>query len=488
MTCETTENEATTTTSSAPKTDVENTTSNTITNNGSSSDDNHHHPVKVLDSNDEVEVEGGVGGVGGETSKTDECSSESENKPALTEEKDCKMMIGDYTVEYLLERVQQKIERRTKDWDILNHAIDLPSLRREEIELGAELGEGGFFKVFEVQKIALQNDGEDETETEVPVEDEFDDDFGVIQNRRYLQRHCLRKGRKGKQDCRYALKSMKAGALRDPGLFVNTLVDMAIEAKFLTAVKHPNIIKMRAVSENFISCGADSFILLDRLYQTLTDKIAFWKDKDENGFVKLFDFRGKKQKAFLSERLAVSFDIASALEYLHDRNIIYRDLKPDNLGFDVRGDIKLFDFGLATEFDKEKHGGYKLTGDTGTIRYMAPEVAMEHNYTEKADVYSFGILLWEILSMETPYGKLHGGKIEYSVCHLGLRPKIDPKWPSALRRLLEDCFAGQPRRPGMEVICTVLRREANELADKKLRDSEWMDSSKTAMSARYYED
>ena len=153
-------------------------------------------------------------------------------------------------------------------------------------------------------------------------------------------------------------------------------------------------------------------------------------------------------------------------------------------GFDVRGDIKLFDFGLATEFDKEKHGPYKLTGDTGTIRYMAPEVAMEQTYTEKADVYSFGILLWQLMSLESPYGRMPAQKIEYSVCHLGLRPKIDASWPEPIQKLLEDCFASQPRRPSMDQVCTVLRREANSLGDKKLRDKEWKAASKTTMSAR----
>ena len=78
----------------------------------------------------------------------------------------------------------------------------------------------------------------------------------------------------------------------------------------------PNILKLRALS---VDVGANSFIILDRLYQTLTDKIAYWKERRDNGFVNFFDFRGKKQKAFLAERLAVGFDIASALEYLHER-------------------------------------------------------------------------------------------------------------------------------------------------------------------------
>ena len=81
----------------------------------------------------------------------------------------------------------------------------------------------------------------------------------------------------------------------------------------------PNILKIRGLSQDFIDAGANSFIILDRLYQTLTEKISYWKDRRDNGFVNFFDFRGKKQKAFLAERLAVGFDIASALEYLHER-------------------------------------------------------------------------------------------------------------------------------------------------------------------------
>lgn len=57
-------------------------------------------------------------------------------------------------------------------------------------------------------------------------------------------------------------------------------------------------------------------------------------------------------------------------------SVIYRDLKPDNIGFDVRGDVKIFDLGLAKEIDpktKLEDGTYNLTADTGSLRYMAPE-------------------------------------------------------------------------------------------------------------------
>eukprot|EP00529_Nitzschia_sp_RCC80_P024100 CAMPEP_0113448372 /NCGR_PEP_ID=MMETSP0014_2-20120614/4732_1 /TAXON_ID=2857 /ORGANISM="Nitzschia sp." /LENGTH=456 /DNA_ID=CAMNT_0000339581 /DNA_START=332 /DNA_END=1702 /DNA_ORIENTATION=- /assembly_acc=CAM_ASM_000159 len=417
-------------------------------------------------------------------------------------------MIGGYKEEDLINRARELVARRTKDWEItsLKHEERVPRLHNDEIELGKFLGEGGFFTVHEIDKIALRkhNNEDDETErangdTEHYDDDDTagisryyddDDDFtGVVQNRRFMEKHCIRKGKSRLH--RYAFKTMKPECKENPRTFVSTMVDLAIECRFLATVRHPSIIKLRAVSDGFIS-SADDFLVLDRLYMTLTEKIVKWKDWNENGFAKLFDFGGKKKKKFLSDRLTVVYDVASAIAYLHDRSIIYRDLKSDNVGFDVRGDAKLFDFGLATEFDVAKHGNYKLTGDTGTIRYMAPEVCNSQPYTEKADVYSFGILLWQILALADPYPNMSSGVIEYKVCHLGLRPKIDPTWSNAIRRLLQDCFAGQPRRPTMDVACSVLRREVNLLSDKKLVDDGILDSSRSAisarLSARYYEE
>jgi serine/threonine protein kinase len=169
-------------------------------------------------------------------------------------------------------------------------------------------------------------------------------------------------------------------------------------------------------------------------------------------------------------------------------SIIYRDLKPNNIGFDVRDDVKIFDFGLATEYDPHKvnkNSAFKLTGDTGTIRYMAPEVALKQRYDETADVYSFSVLLWEMIALKDPYEGLSDQAVERKVIYAGHRPKIDPQWSNGLRRLMHDCFASSPRRPHMDLVCDVLRQEINKLSDKKLVDAEVVDSARSAMSARH---
>ena len=118
----------------------------------------------------------------------------------------------------------------------------------------------------------------------------------------------------------------------------------------------------------------------------------------------------------------VAAEIAAGFAYLHRKNILYRDTKPQNIGLDHNGHAKIFDLGLAKELhdgDRRKH-----TGNCGTKRYMSPECGRFEHYGLSSDVYSFSLLLWEILSLERPFAKLTAKDFSDKVYYGNKRPNI----------------------------------------------------------------
>lgn len=175
---------------------------------------------------------------------------------------------------------------------------------------------------------------------------------------------------------RYAFKTIQSSAKKDPAQFVSSVMDLVIESRYLAVLKHPNIIKMRAVSlSSPYEEGRRAFVVIDKLYNILSDLLKNqWKERMPGAF-KFLKSAKKKAQDFWIERLIAASDIASAISYLHQHGIVYRDIKPHNVGVDVRGDYKVFDFGLAREMLPElenEDGTYRFTGGSGSLRYMAP--------------------------------------------------------------------------------------------------------------------
>lgn len=278
--------------------------------------------------------------------------------------------------------------------------------------------------------------------------------------------HLARK--KDRKGGRFALKQVNPDmrhSRRQNISFLKGIVDLAMEAKFLSSLDHPNIISLCGYSKH----GPSDFIIVERLKGTLSARFKDWMkiDRQCKGVTGVFTGSKKKEAALYESRIGVAHDIASAAQYLHSQNIIFRDLKPDNIGFDVSGALKIFDFGLAKELretDRNEDGLYNLTGMTGAMRYMAPEVGLGKPYNLTADVYSWSMIMWFILALEPPFGLYTEDMIRDRVFHRGSRPRVFESWSEPLGDAMKRAWdVDISKRPSFSEIIVILKMEMLDL-------------------------
>jgi len=364
----------------------------------------------------------------------------------------------------------------------------VPKFGHHEIEAGPILGLGGFCAVREVIGISL-DPYLSHLQPDAQVKD---GEFHETETREYMAKYCLRV-----KSARYAIKKMKK-EFEDEKLKYRGMLDLAIEAEYLSHLAHPNIIKMRGSLDCKSSVREEGFyIILDRLYETLQQKIdIIWPKEYKIGPLAFIGKdKGKMRRIFL-ERMIVAHDLSSVFRYLHSKRIVYRDLKPENIGFDVRGDVKLFDFGLCKELPKLSANQnsstiYKLTARTGSIPYMAPECMLGQKYNQSVDVFSFGILLWEIFALKIPFKGFNRLDFMQRVCKGPmLRPDGSIKCPPLTKAIMKECWEHEAKnRPDFNRISMVIRGEMNDMTEglnASLRDrtTHLMNRSRNSMHTR----
>ena len=135
-----------------------------------------------------------------------------------------------------------------------------------------------------------------------------------------------------------------------------------------------------------------------------------------------------------------------------------RDLKPNNIGF-LKGHVKLFDFGLSRELPQlDVHMPFEMSGKVGTLRYMAVEVAMHRPYNVAADVYSWSMVCYELMTLQKPFGGWTRDMHNNLVCGKGVRPEFTTDINMQLKQLLEQCWAQKAKdRPNMRQVVDRLR-------------------------------
>ncbi|XP_042392906.1 serine/threonine-protein kinase STY46-like isoform X2 [Zingiber officinale] len=178
----------------------------------------------------------------------------------------------------------------------------------------------------------------------------------------------------------------------------------------------------------------------------------------------VYDYLHKHKGLFkLPTLLRVAIDVSKGMNYLHQNNIIHRDLKAANLLMDENEIVKVADFGVA----RVKAESGVMTAETGTYRWMAPEVIEHKPYDHKADVFSFGIVLWELLTAKLPYEYLTPLQAAVGVVQKGLRPTIPKDAHPKLAELLEKCWKQNPiDRPDFSEILEMLELFAKEVGEE----------------------
>ncbi|GAM24346.1 hypothetical protein SAMD00019534_075210 [Acytostelium subglobosum LB1] len=189
------------------------------------------------------------------------------------------------------------------------------------------------------------------------------------------------------------------------------------ELTILSKLRHPNIVLlMAACTQPPNLCFVTEYLCGGSLYDAL---------------------HSKKIRMNMPLYKKLGIQIAQGMNYLHLSGIIHRDIKSLNLLLDENMNVKICDFGLS----RFKSKSAAMTKSIGSPIWMAPELLMgSDNYTEKVDVYAYGIILWEIGTGELPYSGLDSVQLAVAVSTKGLRPTIPSTWPAPLHQLIQSCW------------------------------------------------
>jgi serine/threonine protein kinase len=223
-------------------------------------------------------------------------------------------------------------------------------------------------------------------------------------------------------DSMVALKILRTDVASDR----DRMKRFTVEAKAASALNHPNVATIYEIGES----DGISFIAMEYIEgQTLEQKI-------KHGPMSGIDIR------------TIARQVAEALETVHHKGIIHRDIKPANLIVTPRGQLKVLDFGLAKiSRQVQLQLGSPMTSTSsgllmGTVAYMSPEQAMGYEVDNRTDIFSLGVVLYQMATGRSPFAGVSIGETIDRVMHTEPEPisRFNPKIPLKLQRVIHKCL------------------------------------------------
>ena len=244
---------------------------------------------------------------------------------------------------------------------------------------------------------------------------------------------------------------------QDVAVKVAAITDLGVEGwhtevNSLKRLHHPNVIR-----------------LLGSIYNHSPQTYGLVLEYCESG-----DLSSALQRATPSNFFwRVADDVANGMNYLHKKNILHRDIKPANvlLNGDVMGGnftAKLSDFGVAIMHHSSV--GEEHTAETGTYRWMAPEIIRHEAYSFMADVYSYALVVWQLVTHEIPFKNLSQIEAAGKVAVDSARPPLPPKTPELIVALIEICWKECPEERLSFAQITVELREIHKAMSHHEKD------------------
>ncbi|KAL5565653.1 hypothetical protein UlMin_028817 [Ulmus minor] len=215
-------------------------------------------------------------------------------------------------------------------------------------------------------------------------------------------------------------------------------------------LRHPNIVQFLGVLNN-------------------SERLIFLTEYLRNG--SLYDILRKRGRLDTNTAVAYALDIARGMNYLHQHKphpIVHRDLTPRNVLQDEAGRLKVTDFGLS-KITQEKDVGYKMTGRTGSFRYMAPEVYRRETYGKSVDVFSFALIVHEMFQGGPSNLAVDPEQLADKRAYENSRPPVSSYlYPEPIKALLKDCWHKNPDfRPSFEEIIFQLETIQDKFLNQK---------------------